>query len=164
MTAPRSDSPPATPGVRFPPPLIFLIGLGAGIALDRFVRPWPLVGGDTAWWLYPVAAAFALLALWLMGGALGLFRLQGNDPRPWREDTALVVDGLYRHTRNPMYVGMALLHVAIALALDMAWPLVMLVPVLLVIRHYVIAREEAYLARRFGHDYARYRSRVPRWL
>ena len=74
MTAPRPDAPPATPGVRFPPPLIFLLGIGAGIALDRVVRPWPLIGGETAWWLYPIAGAFALLAMGLMGGALGVFQ------------------------------------------------------------------------------------------
>jgi protein-S-isoprenylcysteine O-methyltransferase Ste14 len=154
----------STPGVRFPPPLIFTLGLLAGWALDRWVRPLPLVGPDHRAWLYLHAAAFGLVALWLLGSALGVFRRQGNDPRPWREDSALVVGGLYRYTRNPMYLGMALLVVALALALDSLWPLLTLVPVLAIVRAYVIGREEAYLAKRFGIAYLDYKAKVPRWL
>jgi protein-S-isoprenylcysteine O-methyltransferase Ste14 len=102
--------------------------------------------------------------MWLLVAAVGGFRRRGNDPRPWREDTAFVEDGIYRHTRNPMYVGMALAYAALALAFNSMWPLLMLGPVLFVVRHYVIGREEAYLAQRFGETYQQYCSRVPRWF
>lgn len=154
----------ATPGVRFPPPLIFLLGLVAGLALDRLLFPWPLVGPDGLPWLRGLAGVVALAAVALLSSALGGFRRKGNDPRPWREDSAFVGEGIYRHTRNPMYLGMALVQVAITLACNSLWPLLTLVPVLLVIRHYVIAREEAYLARRFGQTYLDYCRRVRRWF
>jgi len=153
-----------TPGVRFPPPLIFLLGLGAGFALDRLLFHWNLVSPSLLPVLRGLAGLFALVALVLLGMALGGFRRKGNDPRPWREDTAFVEDGIYRHTRNPMYVGMALIYAATALAFNTLWPLITLGPVIVVIQYYVIAREEAYLAERFGQDYLDYCTRVRRWL
>lgn len=158
------DEAMGNPGVRFPPPLMFAIALAAGWALDRWVHPLPLVQVERTWWLYLHALGFALVAIWLIGSALGGFRRQGTDPRPWREDSALVVAGIYRQTRNPMYLGMALAYVAITLALNTLWPLLTLVPVMIAIRHYVIAREEAHLMRRFGPDYAHYCARVRRWF
>ena len=154
----------ATPGVRFPPPLIFLTGLGIGLALEHLLFPWELVSPSLLLVLRVLAGAFALAAAWLLLSALGGFRRKGNDPRPWREDTAFVEDGIYRHTRNPMYLGMALAYIALTLAFNSLWPLLTLGPVLFVIRHYVIGREEAYLAQRFGQTYADYCQRVGRWF
>ncbi len=156
--------PTTTPGVRFPPPLIFLIGLGAGLALEHLLFAWELVSPSLLLALRVLAGAFALTAAWLLLSALGGFRRKGNDPRPWREDTAFVGDGIYRHTRNPMYLGMALVYVAITLAFNSLWPLLTLGPVLFVIRHYVIGREEAYLTQRFGQTYTDYCSKVGRWF
>ncbi|HEX5755328.1 MAG TPA: isoprenylcysteine carboxylmethyltransferase family protein [Arenimonas sp.] len=154
----------AGPAIRFPPPLIFLSGLAAGWALDYWLLRWALVSDARLMFAYALAAAFALAAVWLLIAALGGFRRRGNDPRPWREDSALVADGIYRHTRNPMYLGMALFYVAGTLALNSLWPLLTLGPVLFAIRHYVIGREEAYLQQRFGADYDAYCKHVRRWL
>ena len=158
------SEPAPNPGVRFPPPLIFLLGLGAGLALDHGLFAWRLVSESRAWWLDLHAAGFGLAAIWLVGSALGGFRRKGTDPRPWREDSALVVEGIYRHTRNPMYVGMALAYVAVTLVLNTLWPLLTLGPVLFVVQHYVIGREERYLTARFGEAYRDYCRRVRRWL
>lgn len=152
------------PGVRIPPPLIFLVGLLAGFAVDHWLLPLPLVSEARLVWLRVLACGFALASVWLLAAALGGFKRRGIDPRPWREDSALVVEGIYRHTRNPMYVGMALACAAVAVACNTAWPLLMLAPTLLAIRYYVIAREEAYLAIRFGEDYRDYCAKVPRWF
>ena len=160
MTGPASP----TPGVRFPPPLIFLLGLCAGLALEHLLFPWELVSASLLLVLRVLAGLFALAAGWLLLSALGGFRRKGNDPRPWREDTAFVGDGIYRHTRNPMYLGMALAYVALTLAFNSLWPLLTLGPVLFVIRHYVIGREEAYRAQRFGQTYPDYGQRVGRWF
>lgn len=155
---------PATPGVRFPPPLIFALGLGAGLALEHWHASLPLLDPARAWWLDLHAAAFGLVAIWLLGSALRGFRRKGTDPRPWREDSALVEEGIYQHTRNPMYLGMALAYVAITLALNSLWPVLTFVPVILLIRFYVIGREERYLARLFGQAYLDYCQKVRRWF
>ncbi len=152
------------PGVRIPPPLIYLSGLGAGFALDHWWFPMPIVDESRETWIHLHAFGFGLVAVWLLASALRSFRLRNNDPRPWREDIALVEDSLYRHTRNPMYLGMALAYATVSLMFNALWPLLLLVPVLVVIRGYVIAREERYLTERFGQPYLNYCTRVRRWF
>jgi protein-S-isoprenylcysteine O-methyltransferase Ste14 len=88
----------------------------------------------------------------------------GTDPRPSRPSTAIVTSGPFRFTRNPMYVGLALLTAALGILLDTWWPILLLVPALVFIRVAVIAREEAYLRRRFGAEYEAYMRQVRRWI
>lgn len=162
MTVPSPDgsSLPQTSGVHFPPPFVYAAGILGGWALGR---AWPLRAlGDS--WADPLALLLSLAGLLLVGSALGLFRAAGTDPLPMRPSTALVLRGPYRFTRNPMYLGMALLYAAVALLFDLAWALLLLPVVLLVIRSAVIAREERYLETRFGDEYRAYRARVRRWL
>jgi protein-S-isoprenylcysteine O-methyltransferase Ste14 len=160
MTDPSSN----TPGIRFPPPLIFLIGLGAGLALQRWLFDWPVVSEARETWIHLHAIGVGIVALWLLWSALRGFRRNQNDPRPWTRDTALVDAGIYAHTRNPMYLGMTLAYVAITLGFNTIWPLLTLGPVIFLIRHYVIAREERYLSERFGQPYLDYCIRVRRWF
>ena len=150
------------PGVIVPPPLIFVAFLGVGLAFDFFVlrvaTGFPVVGRSV------IAAVLAVAALLLGFGALFRFRRAGTNPEPWRPTTAIVTSGVYRFTRNPMYVGMALLYAAIAVAADSVVALILLVPLMAVIRYGVIAREERYLAAKFGDEYRRYQASVRRWL
>ena len=111
-----------------------------------------------------VGIGIALVGAGLIAAALLQFRKAGNDPEPWKPDAAFVAQGLYRFSRNPMYLGMALLHLGIALALDslgalLTWPVASVL-----IDRLVIAREERHLARRFGPEYQEYRRNVRRWL
>jgi protein-S-isoprenylcysteine O-methyltransferase Ste14 len=78
--------------------------------------------------------------------------------------TALVTEGPFRYSRNPIYLALTLLYVGVALLINALWILLLIVPVLLVIRYGVIAREEAYLTRKFGDTYRQYTARVQRWL
>ncbi|UYN96018.1 MAG: isoprenylcysteine carboxylmethyltransferase family protein [Enhydrobacter sp.] len=75
-----------------------------------------------------------------------------------------MIAGPYRFTRNPIYLGMMVGQVGLAIAFDSLWLLVTLVPFALVLRYGVVAREEAYLERKFGDDYRRFRARVGRWV
>jgi protein-S-isoprenylcysteine O-methyltransferase Ste14 len=76
----------------------------------------------------------------------------------------LVLSGPYRYTRNPMYVSLALLTIGCGLLLTTWWPIVLLVPTLVIIHLFVILPEERYLQRRFGTAYEAYTRRVRRWL
>jgi protein-S-isoprenylcysteine O-methyltransferase Ste14 len=78
--------------------------------------------------------------------------------------TTIVESGPYRFTRNLIYLGMLLSLIGLSIAFDTLWLLMMLVPFALVIRYGVVAREEAYLERKFGDIYRGYHSRVRRWL
>jgi protein-S-isoprenylcysteine O-methyltransferase Ste14 len=146
--------------VRFPPPLIYLAGLLAGIGLHVLLAAGsPPVAVRIAGAVAGVAA-FA----YFDGRAMGAFRRTHNNPTPWTPTTTLVVDGAYRRTRNPMYVGMAFLYGGFAFALGTLVALVVLPVVLIVIDRYAIAREEHYMERRFGGEYVDYKRRVRRWV
>ena len=149
-----------TSGVRFPPPLIYAGGIVCGWLIEQGL---PVTFFERReWWLLAIPLAVAGAAL--IASALGLFHRAGTDPLPMRPTTSLVFDGPYRFTRNPMYLGMALVYAAAALLLDLPWALLLLPAVLFVIRTRVINREERYLEARFGEPYRAYRSRVRRWL
>jgi protein-S-isoprenylcysteine O-methyltransferase Ste14 len=83
---------------------------------------------------------------------------------PLLPTTTIVESGPYRFGRNPIYLSMFLGLIGLALAVNNLWLLLMLVPFALVIRYGVVAREEAYLERKFGEVYRGYRARVRRWL
>jgi protein-S-isoprenylcysteine O-methyltransferase Ste14 len=88
----------------------------------------------------------------------------GTNVRPDLPATALVTEGPFSRTRNPLYLGLTLMYTGLALLIPVTWPLLLLVPVLLVMRWGVIAREERYLERKFGEPYRAYLGRVRRWL
>src|SRR6185437_783921 len=88
----------------------------------------------------------------------------GTTVSPYSASKALVSSGPYRFSRNPGYLGMALVFAGISLMTSSVWALVALVPTLAVIEFGVIHREERYLERTFGEEYRAYRARVRRWL
>jgi protein-S-isoprenylcysteine O-methyltransferase Ste14 len=92
------------------------------------------------------------------------FGRAGTPVIPWKEARRLVVPGPHRFSRNPDYIGQALVVGGLAFLLDIPWMLICLVPALLIVRYGVIATEERYLQRRFGDEYRQYCARVRRWL
>ena len=105
-----------------------------------------------------------VLALALGVWAIVTITRAGSNVPTNRPTTTIVESGPYRFTRNPIYLGMFLGQIGLAIAFDNLWLLMMLVPFALVIRYGVVAREEAYLGRKFGDVYRGYCSRVRRWL
>jgi protein-S-isoprenylcysteine O-methyltransferase Ste14 len=77
---------------------------------------------------------------------------------------ALVTTGIHGRSRNPIYVGMFLLYAGIGIAARSPWVVILAVPLVAILRYGVVAREEAYLERRFGAAYLDYKARVRRWL
>ena len=146
--------------VRFPPPLIVLGLLLLGLAVEpAFGMPRIDIAA-----LRPIGIVIAALGLAILGsGLIGFFRA-GNDPEPWKKDTALVTSGLYRFSRNPMYLGMVMVQLGIALFAQSIGGLVSVPLAVLLIDRFVIAREERHLQRVFGADYERFRKRVRRWI
>lgn len=147
-------------GVKFPPPLIYLGLLLAGLGID-WLMDLPPLGIPASWLLgaVPILAGIALLV-----AALGIFRRHDTPPEPWRPSSAFVGSGIYRWTRNPMYLGMALIYLGLAIGLESIGALILLPAALFIVQTQVIAREERYLDARFGEEYRAYKSRVRRWL
>jgi protein-S-isoprenylcysteine O-methyltransferase Ste14 len=147
--------------VTFPPPFVYLGFLLIGIAADRWL-PWSFELTEDI--RFALAGALAAMGLYLLIGAQGRFRRAGTDLKPWKATTAVVDHGVYGFTRNPMYLGMALIYVALAVAFLSIGALILLPLVIFVIRTQVIAREERYLESKFGDAYLAYKQRVRRWL
>jgi protein-S-isoprenylcysteine O-methyltransferase Ste14 len=76
----------------------------------------------------------------------------------------VVTTGIHGWSRNPIYVGMFLVYIGIGIAVRGPWILIITLPLAITIRYGVVAREEAYLERRFGDTYRDYRAGVRRWL
>ena len=147
--------------VTFPPPLVYLGFLFIGLVADR-VMPWSLD-------LPPLVRAALAIPFLIVGAGLpmaanGLFRRAGTEVKPWKSVSAIVDKGVYAFTRNPMYLGMALLYIGLALTFESLGALILLPVVIFVIRTQVIAREERYLEAKFGEAYRAYKARVRRWL
>jgi protein-S-isoprenylcysteine O-methyltransferase Ste14 len=148
-------------GVLVRPPLAWALAVIVGLAL-HWLAPWPfLPAGLPAGWL---GAAVFVLALALLAWAIVTMTKGGSNVPTNRPTTSIVASGPYRFTRNPIYLAMFVGLVGLAIAFDDLWLLLTLVPFVLVIRYGVVAREEAYLERKFGEVYRGYRSRVRRWL
>jgi protein-S-isoprenylcysteine O-methyltransferase Ste14 len=124
---------------------------------------WPITTGASGT-RNLAAAIFALLFLGLVIGAVGAFRRARTTLIPNKPATAFVTRGPYGFTRNPMYLSLVALYIAVALWLNSWWAFVMLPVVVVVIDRAVIAREEHYLSAAFPAEYSAYRSRVRRWL
>ena len=142
------------------PPLYLLMTLAAMAALHRFMPITQLLTAPYthAGWLL-VAAGIGIAAV-----AAGAFQRAGTGIVPFDPATALVTGGLYRYTRNPMYLGMVLLLVGVAVALGSlgAW---LPIPVFVwIIKAWFIVGEERFLEQTFGESYVAYKRGVRRWL
>jgi len=149
-----------TAGVIAPPPLLaagfLLLGYVFDLAWPAALLPAPLQ--------YVIGGALILPALVLAASGVLRFRRAGTHVEPYKPTTALVTDGPYRWSRNPIYLALALAGAGIALAVDSAWMLASILPFVLVLRYGVVAREERYLERKFGQAYLDYKASVRRWL
>lgn len=143
-----------------PPPVIFVVGLALGLLLDAVLPEADLP--DVA----AIAAGVVLVAagLALQVRFVQMFHRADTAILPGREAGALVTSGVYRFTRNPGYLGMALTVSGVAMLADAPWALIVVAATILVVDRGVIVKEEDYLEERFGEEYRRYCSSVRRWI
>jgi protein-S-isoprenylcysteine O-methyltransferase Ste14 len=149
-----------TAGVIAPPPLIYLGALGVGFGLNAALGGGWLPGTVRA----SVGPALIVGGASLMGSFVQAFRRAHTPVDPYSPTEAIVTTGPFRLTRNPGYLGMALVYSGIAIAANAPWALLPLPVAMAVVDRGVIAREERYLEHRFGDAYTAYRARVRRWL
>ena len=128
--------------------------------MQRLLPTQILVQGVALYASVVMLALFVCLGLW----SASMFVRSRTTVLPDRPATKLIIAGPFKITRNPLYVSLLLLYFAIALWLNSIWPFLFAVPLVVVLRHYVIRREEKYLERKFGADYVDYKNHVRRWL
>lgn len=156
-----------TAGVIARPPLLFLGTLLLGLAADRLLPlplPLALAAADADLLRWIVAGCSILGGLALAVAAIRNFS-RAATPVPTNQPTrALVTTGVHGWSRNPIYLGLFLVYAGIGVAAQSPWILILALPLAITIRLGVVAREEAYLERRFGDAYRDYKARVRRWL
>src|SRR5215475_11420476 len=145
-------------GVITPPPLIFLAFLALAAVLEL------LAPSPTAI-LFPHARYVAGAVFFIIGLLIGIAGVRGLRAAATNISTdlpatALVVDGIYGWSRNPLYLAMTLAYIGLAIAAGSAWAIALLFPLLALMHVGVILREEEYLERKFGGMYREYKSRV----
>jgi protein-S-isoprenylcysteine O-methyltransferase Ste14 len=146
--------------IRIPPPLYYVAGFAGGMAANGLMalplggRPVTVVAG---------AVVTALGVGLAFGGVAAVIRHRTTIV-PHHPVAALLTDGAYRTSRNPMYTGLAIAYLGAALLFGSWWPLALWPIVILAVRYLVIRPEEEYLTQRFGETYTDYQTRVRRWL
>jgi protein-S-isoprenylcysteine O-methyltransferase Ste14 len=146
--------------VKFPPPVLFLLLLGVALGLDSLAPA--ALGLPSA--LRITGAAIAIAGVGLAIHVAKVFRNRSTAIEPWKPSSALITEGVYGWTRNPIYLGFCLVNFGIGMAADSVWMMLSCLPGAWGVYVIAIAREESYLERRFGNEYLQYKQRVRRWL
>ena len=156
--AKEEDRPNISPVVH--PPIIALMFI---VMAYSFGRLFPLPFSAPAMLRY-LGLGITFLGLLLGVGALIEFRRARTTLDPHGSANQVVTSGIYRFTRNPIYLGFLLLVLGLPLNSGLYWGIVLAPFYVLVMNRLVIQHEEAYLERKFGKTYTDYLSRVRRWL
>lgn len=147
-------------GVIAPPPLIFLSGLLIGGVISWFYPFWFLPG----FWGYVLGGPLVIAGFGVIFAAKAKMAKAETNIEPWKPTTAILSDGIYGLSRNPVYVALIFIYLGVVCLFNLLWILPPLILVLLVMHFGVILREERYLERKFGQDYSDYKKRVRRWV
>lgn len=117
-------------------------------------------------WRLLLAGIFAITGIAVALSGVLVFRRANTtvDPRVPQQTSSLVIRGIYRYSRNPMYLGFLLLLAALACYLMSAAALVLLPLFVLYMNRFQIAPEECHLLHKFGTEYQAYTTQVRRWL
>ena len=153
----------ANPGVRFPPPLVFVLPFFASFLLNDRVE-FLIVGAGAGVIQSTAGLGLVGLGLALMLWGLVTFIMRRTNVLPFRPARTLVIERPYTFSRNPMYLGLLVAYLGGTLVTNWAWPLVFLPVVIGVMNGFVIAREERYLRSEFGAEFDDYCRRVRRWV
>jgi len=153
----------ATTGIITRPPFLYLTCLILGRALD-YLQPLPLTVPGNALLQWTAAGSLILIGAAVFAAGVGNFRRAGTPVPSTQPVHALVATGIHGWSRNPIYVGMFLLYAGIGTAARSPWIFILALPLVIVMRYVVVAREEEYLERHFGEAYRDYKARVRRWL
>jgi len=159
-SAHEAENKGAEPGdILAPSPVLALIAFIIGIGLDQVVH----IGTLIQPWNLLVGGLLVIVGVTLFVGAILAMRRIETTPAHDDESPELLTEGVFRYSRNPIYLGQSLAYVGASLLFDTLWPLVTLVPLLWYLDR-VIEREEAYLEATFGNEFHQYHDSVRRWL
>lgn len=145
------------------PPVIPLVTLALACVLQWFA-PLGLIAGLETPVRVGIGAVIALSGLVTTSAGRRALIKHGTNVSPSQPTTELVTDGVFGHTRNPLYVGGSVALCGLALIFDLDWILLLIVPSCVLLHFGVVRREERYLEGKFGDAYRHYKARVPRYF
>ncbi len=148
------------PGIRIPPPVIYVAALAVGFVLNSLWPLSPLSGSSR----YVIGSVVILVSGLIIAPVLRRFRRGGTPFDVRKPASALITEGPYRFSRNPSYVSLTLLYLGIGILLNNGWILILAAPVFLVMDLWAVRGEERHLEAKFGEGFLRYKAPVGRWL
>lgn len=152
-----------SPGVVAPPPLIFLSGLIPGGIL-QWLRPFYIFPAEYLLFARIFGSLLIIFGLGIILIAKIKMQKAQTNIEPWKPTNAIISDGIYSISRNPIYAAMILIYSGVTLIFNAIWFLPFLVLVLIFMHYGVILREERYLEKKFGAEYLDYKKSVRRWI
>jgi protein-S-isoprenylcysteine O-methyltransferase Ste14 len=148
------------PGVKFPPPLVFVLAIGFAHLVNKVL---PMGFADKAvlkaFGAFVMAAGFILLAC-----AFIQFKRAKTDIEPWKASSSLIESGLFSRSRNPVYLCFCVITIGLGFYWNNFWILLSFLPALYLVFRIAVQPEERYLEKKFGAQYRDYQRRVRRWL
>lgn len=148
--------------LKIPPALLFLICIGLMWILNRWITPEPLLFKSKDWLVGPLILFGGLIAL------LGVIEFSRKsttvNPHKPQNTTAFVRSGVYRFTRNPMYLGMAFILLAGVVKLGNGVAILMIPLFIWYMNVFQVQPEEEMMQQKFGEEYLEYKDSVRRWM
>ncbi len=139
--------------------LMLLIGIGL-----EYLFPLSLTTIIPRTILHVIGGVFLIIGLRIFMLTKQQLGRERQPSAPGRPTTKLLTDGMFRLTRNPMYLGLIMSSAGVGLLFNAPWLLILLIPVIGIVRIVLIAPEEKYLAEGFGEEYEQYAAKVRRWI
>ncbi len=150
------------PGVYIPPPLIYAVIFAGAVFLQKYMAI------DDSFFKKQLTQFLGIIffvpAIYFSVRSLDQFIRTKNTVVTIKAAGSLQTTGIYRFTRNPMYVSLVLIYLGLTCFVGNWWNIILLPLLLMIIQGYVIKREERYLTRKFGNEYIDYKQKVRRWL
>jgi protein-S-isoprenylcysteine O-methyltransferase Ste14 len=147
-------------GVLIFPPLLYLLVLATGILVSYFF-PRRLIDFSIALLIGIIISIIGITTLIL---AANLFRKNKNPVNPSGSTQLIICSGIYKYTRNPMYLSLTCIFIGVSIITNSWFSFVLLLPLLTICQKGIIEREEKYLTQKFGDEYLSYKSKVRRWI
>ncbi|RVU81777.1 isoprenylcysteine carboxylmethyltransferase family protein [Leucothrix sargassi] len=148
------------PAVKFPPPLVFLSFILLASLLQKLL-PWTLPDSGVLNVLGALMVIASLVAIFMVKRS---FDKVDTEIEPWKPTSAIVSTGLFAYSRNPIYLGFAVITVGVGLYVGSLWIVLSALPAALAVYRIAIKNEERYLEQKFGAEYLDYKAKVRRWI
>lgn len=148
------------PGVTFPPPLVYVLWMVFGGILQKFYPTGIGIPFDHQYW----GLGMVILGVGFLIYVSSVFKKAETNIKPWEPTNNIITTGIYRKSRNPIYLGFNIFPIGLGIFFDNLWVFLSFLPSAFMLYHIAIKKEEAYLEEKFGDEYRAYTSKVRRWI